>query len=138
MPQPISSKLATVAQLMDHFILEDNYAHVHEQAILVDTIHRLSEQVRLLCEQVTTLQASNRAQADDLHDTLNQNERLIEAVYRLETSILDCEGHPGRELLFSVPPTAMRRLSFGEADEIIDLTTSSDEETEMDIHDVEL
>ncbi len=137
MPQPITSKLATVAALMDNFILEDNFAHVQEQAILVDTIHRLSEQVRVLCEQVSLLQRSTAAQADDLHDTLNQNERLIETVYRLETSILDCEGHPGREQLFSVPP-AMRRLSFGEAQDLIDLTTSSDEEVEMDIEDVEL
>lgn len=138
MPQPITSKLCTVAAIMDQFILEDNFAHVQETRILVDTIHRLSEQVTVLVEQIHLLQAANRTQADDLQDTLDQNERLIESVYRLETSILDCQQHNGREELYTIPPV-MRRLSFGEAEELIDLTTSSDEEeSEMDIHDVDL
>lgn len=141
MPQPITSKLALVASLMDSFVRADNKA-LHEASdtmsaqyrALLDLTNRLQQQALLAERRISELEF-------DLRDTLDHNERLVETIYNLETSILNCENHAGRNIIFNVPPPVQRRLSFGAevdlfANEVIDLT--SDSETETDIDDVEL
>lgn len=146
MSQPITSKLAIVASLMDSFVRQDNKA-LHTEADM------MAAQYRALLQTTDRFQASLLAAQRriseleyDLRDTLDRNERLVELVYNLETSILNCDDHPGRDIIFQVPPPAVRmgrhvaRTLFGDdldlfANETIDLT-SSDEETDID--DVEL
>lgn len=139
MPQPITSKLAIVAQLMDSFVRQDNKA-LHTEADMMAAQYRA---LLTTCDrfQQALLGAQRRISEleYDLRDTLDRNERLVELVYNLETSILNCDDHPGRDIIFQVPPPVARTL-FGDAldlfaNETIDLT-SSDEETDID--DVEL
>lgn len=139
MSQPITSKLAIVASLMDTFVRQDNKA-LHTESQMMSAQYRALLQT---CDRFqASLLAAQRRISEleyDLRDTLDRNERLVELVYNLETSILNCDDHAGRDIIFQVPPPVARTL-FGEeldlfANETIDLTSSDEED---DIDDVEL
>lgn len=134
MAQPITSKLAIVASLMDKWVRDDNKAlHVRADVMaaqyraLLELTDRLQRQALAAERRVSELEY-------DLRDAIDHNERLVELVYNLETSILNCDNHQDRDVIFQVPPPVVRRLSFGDeldlfANEVIDLT-SDDEATE--------
>lgn len=128
MAQPITSKLATVAELMDDFTrLENN-------ALLNNAIEQGRQLGQLLDERSTLIANLNNALArineleQDLRTAFDHNERLVEQIYTLEVSILECPTHAARfatpeeqAAFFGLPPTA-RRLDF----EMIDLTTDEE------------
>lgn len=135
MSQPITSKLAIVASLMDTWVRADNKAlHVRADIMaaqyraLLDLTDRLQRQKLAAERRISELEF-------DLRDAMDHNERLVELVYNLESSILNCDVHQDRDVIFQVPPPVVRRLSFGDdeldlfANEVIDLT-SDDEVTE--------
>lgn len=134
MAQPITSKLAIVASLMDKWVRDDNKAlHVRADVMaaqyraLLELTDRLQRQALAAERRISELEF-------DLRDAMDHNERLVELVYNLETSILNCDNHQDRDVIFTVPPPVVRRLSFGSeldlfANEVIDLT-SDDEATE--------
>lgn len=128
MAQPITSKLATVASLMDDFTrLENN-------ALLDNAIQQGRQLAQLLDERSILITNLNNAISrineleQDLRATFDHNERLVEQIYTLEVSILDCPTHAHRfaspeeqAVFFGLPPTA-RRLDF----EVVDLTTDEE------------
>lgn len=128
MSQPITSKLATVASLMDDFTRLENNA-------LLDNAIQQGQQIQhLLDERSVLLTNLNHAIArineleQDLRATFDHNERLVEQIYTLEVSILECPTHAHRfatpeeqVAFFGLPPTA-RRLDF----EVVDLTTDDE------------
>lgn len=141
MSQPITSKLAIVASLMDKWVRNENKA-LHTQSdvmaaqyrALLDLTDRLQRQKLAAERRISELEF-------DLRDSLDHNERLVELVYNLESSILNCDNHQDRDVIFQVPPPVVRRLSFGSeldlfANEVIEI--SSDEETEVEPEDAEL
>lgn len=125
MSQPITSKLALVASLMDQHVRADNN-HLNlalgelgrQYRVLLDELHRERHQVRLSAARIRELEF-------DLRSVLDANERLVENNYALEISILDCPRHAE-----VVVRDVQRRLDF----EVVDLTTDE----ELDEDDVEL
>lgn len=126
MSQPITSKLALVASLMDSFVRSDNEALSVSYSTLSVQYRLLLDQVHHERAQLRLAQARIRELEFDLRSALDHNERLVEFNYVLEVSILDCASHP------TVNPVA-RRLDF---EDVIDLTT--DEDIDLDEDDVEL
>ena len=132
MPQPITSKLAVVAGLMDTFVRSENQAYQQNADVmaaqyraLLEMTHRLQERMNLAERRVAELEF-------DLRDALDHNERLIGTVYNLENSILECDNHPGRDIIFSIPPPVARRLDFDlMAHEVIEISSDSDDDSQM-------
>lgn len=118
MPQPITSKIAIVAQCMDSFVRAENDALT---TLAVDQ----NVQIDYLFQQVRDLSARLQRAVQRIHDlehdlevSLNHAEQLVEYANRLEVSILECPTHATRHLA----PGAQRRLDF----EMIDLTTEEE------------
>jgi len=127
MAQPITSKLAVVAECMDDFLRLENEALLNSVLEQARVVRALEEERTLLIRNVNVAVSRINALEADLESSLDHNERLVEQVYNLETSILECDHHPGREILFTIPPPVARRLQF----EHVDLTTDEELEDEV-------
>lgn len=111
MPPPITSKLATVATLMDDYTRIENDAYV---SLLTDKERQLRELVRNLesaWTRVSRLLGRVAALEEALDQSVSDNNSLVEQVYRLENIILEDGSIPAREEAFPSQLVA-RRLSF--------------------------
>lgn len=135
MTQPITSKLAAVAECMDFWVRAENDAlwtdivrqaekATANEAYLRQVVRDLENRIDLLHRTNAGLLNRVAEVEYQLEDTLDRNERLVQQCTYLETSILLCPTHPGRAQLF---PDVQRRLDF----EVVDLVTD-DEMTELE------
>lgn len=133
--QPITSKLAVVASLMDNFVRMENYAL---DVTLTSHAQQLQAQADIIRHMDIQLAQSTRRifELEDLFlESLDRNEGLAQLIAALEASILDCPHAHSNTLRVSVP--VARRLNF--ENEIIDLTTDEElTDSDIDIDDVEL
>ena len=139
MPQPITSKLAVVAGLMDQFVRSENEAYQRNSDVMAAQYRALLEMTQRFQERMYAAERRISELEFDLRDALDHNERLIGTVYNLENSILECETHPGRDIIFSIPPPVARRLDFDlVAHEVIELSSDSDDDSQMTVADEEV
>lgn len=118
----ISSKLYTVATLMNDFtVLENRAWHLqHNEDIL-----RAQNLNSICADQANTIRRMQSRIIDleaDLRATLDRNEQLVEAVYQLEISILECRHH-------ARPPVSPVDTAH-EPMEVIDLVSTDEELTD--------
>lgn len=132
--QPITSKLAVVAECMDMFVRLENEA-------LVFSLMEANRQIAELQAQLGTSRQLNNGLLNRVQELsnlfeneLDRNERLVNRVVALEQSVLACPGHQARSRLFRIerprqslgmPRRVRRQLDF----EFVDLTTDSEGET---------
>lgn len=131
--QPITSKLALVAERMDMFVRLENEA-------LVFSMEQANRQIAELAAQLDTSRHLNNGLLNRVQELsglfeaeLDRNERLVNRVVALEQSVLACPGHQARSRLFrierprrAIPRQVRRRLDF----EFVDLTTPTESEGE--------
>lgn len=124
-----SNNLAIVAEIMNqHYISQENRALTEQNSIQAALYRDLLQQFDRVQQRLYVQERRIAELEFDLRDSLDHNERLVQLCYNLETSILECPDHPGRDLIFTVPPPVMREMDF---QEVIDLTTSdSDSDSE--------
>lgn len=131
--QPITSKLAVVAECMDMFVRLENEA-------LVFSLMEANRQIAELQAQLGTSRQLNNGllnrvqELSNLFETeLDRNERLVNRVVALEQSVLACPGHQARSRLFRIerprPQPFTRRVRRQLDFEFVDLTTDSEGET---------
>lgn len=119
-----ANNLATVAEIMNqHFIAQENAALVQQHLIEASLYRDLLDQFNRVQQRVYAQERRIAELEFDLRDTLDHNERLVHLCYNLETSILECPNHPGRDLIFNVPPPVMTQAEY---QEVIDLTTEEE------------
>lgn len=119
-----ANNLATVAEIMNqHFIAQENAALVQQHLIEASLYRDLLNQFNRVQQRVYAQERRISELEFDLRDTLDHNERLVQLCYNLETSILECPNHPGRDLIFNVPPPVMTQAEY---QEVIDLTTEEE------------
>lgn len=118
MSQPITSKLAVVAQCMDSFVRAENDALTTfcvDQNRIIDLLRMsvldLSNRLQRAAQRVHDLEV-------DLETSLDHNQQLVAYATQLEEHVLDCPYAP------RLAPAAQRRLDF----EMIDLTTEEEVE----------
>lgn len=125
-----NNNLAIVAEMVNHhFIAEENVALTQQNQIQSALYRDLLEQFNRVQQRVYAQERRIAELEFDLRDTLDHNERLVQLCYNLETSILECPDHPGRDIIFNVPPPVMREIDF---QEVYDLTSDSDATVEDD------
>lgn len=125
-----NNNLAIVAEMVNqHYIAEENVALTQRTEIQSALYRDLLEQFNRVQQRVYAQERRISELEFDLRDTLDHNERLVQLCYNLETSILECPDHPGRDLIFNVPPPIMSQAAF---QEVIDLTSDSDATDEDD------
>jgi len=127
MTQPISSKLAIVAQCMNEFVRRENEAYTLALSISDATANFRQLQLQGARELIDRLQRRVRELEDDLTESEDRLTTAHEIINQLEISILECEQHDE-----STRVTRQQRARWHMAPmELIDLTT--DEETELDV-----
>lgn len=111
MTQPITSKLATVAKLMDTYTRIENDAYI---SLLTEKERQLAELLVNLDSawtRVSRLLGRVAALEEALDQSVSDNNSLVEQVYRLENVILEDGSIEAREMAFPSQLVA-RRLSF--------------------------
>ena len=134
MTQPITSKLAIVANIMDEYTRLENNAHLANAVEQGRQISYLTEERSAILFNLNRALARINELEQDLRMAFDHNERLVEQVYTLEVSILDCPSHDFRfasdqereQWVAAFAPIA----AYAPNHEMIDLT--SDEELESD------
>jgi len=128
MTQPITSKLAVIAQCMDEYTRLENNAHLANAISQARQIDRLLEERSNLITNINNALSRINDLEEDLRATFDHNERLMEQIYNLEVSILDCPTHrfrfatPTERDVFFNPEPVLRAAEF----EVVDLTTDSE------------
>ena len=122
MTQPITSKLAQVAQCMNEFVRRENEAYT-----LALSIASATSDLRLVqLEAARDLTAHLYARIRELEDDLRESEEALRVSHELcntlEISILECEHH--RQAAAIHRERIRRALPM----ELVDLTTDSDSE----------
>ena len=128
MAQPITSKLALVAQCMNEFVRRENEAYTLRLAISDATADFRSVQLAGARDLIDRLQRRVQELEDDLRESEDALTTAHEIINQLEISIEECTMHEDSTRVTREQMRIWHETTERTGMELIDLTTDSDNE----------